>query len=561
MSSYTATQHGLIGTFRHLLEQCAQSFRGGAKALDLPCNIEGVFGPLAAKYFMRHAGDIQGKQVSITYDTDRAVTLVQLEHEPEPQSGAEPIGRAAGVGPPAGRRPPRPMNCWMMFRDAMHKQFKDMNPDLSVQQISTLCSREWKVLPAAEKDRYRAMAKHAKEEHQRRFPDYKYNPRRPGEKKKRQSRKATPGTATFTAPAEVFDFNSFPEAVAVPTDSVHDAESLRHDRLHHKISPIAPASFFPQPRHQPQNLTTSITLCTSHLTNVSQQQPANMTSPNADHVASYLAACTGEEMVRLLAGTADPAAQAALTTAVLLGPAPKPLKALNAFVAFRCYLIKAPGLAQIPMKMLSNPMGVLWEADPNKPLWSLMAKAWSTMRDQVGKRRAPLDEFLRLICPHLKIPAPEMYLECLGWKLVINGEGAPTVSREFTPDPNSEDAEDAEAAANGLSVGDIINYVRSTGYAQGYSTDKNTASSTFLSRVRDGRVAKRQAKPSHIQQLDKDIAALHAVSVPEPEDSNGAAYSSMFPFGLAGPFVPGADHDATLLPMMRKADMECGWMR
>ncbi|KAF2869544.1 hypothetical protein BDV95DRAFT_498468, partial [Massariosphaeria phaeospora] len=39
---------------------------------------------------------------------------------------------------------------------------------------------------------------------------------------------------------------------------------------------------------------------------------------------------------------------------------------------------------QFPMKMLSNPMGVLWDADPTKPLWSLMAKVWYTMRDQVG---------------------------------------------------------------------------------------------------------------------------------------------------------------------------------
>jgi hypothetical protein len=59
------------------------------------------------------------------------------------------------------------------------------------------------------------------------YPNYKYTPRRPGEKKKRQSRKvinkmpAAPviqavGMASASAPAglEVFDFNSFPDANA-----------------------------------------------------------------------------------------------------------------------------------------------------------------------------------------------------------------------------------------------------------------------------------------------------------------------------------------------------------
>ncbi|KAF2271215.1 hypothetical protein CC78DRAFT_485010, partial [Lojkania enalia] len=81
--------------------------------------------------------------------------------------------------------PPRPMNCWMLYRDSMHKKLKAVNPDLTVQEI---CN--WKQLPAAKKDEWRAEAKMAKEEHERLYPDYKYCPRKPGQKKKRQSRKA-----------------------------------------------------------------------------------------------------------------------------------------------------------------------------------------------------------------------------------------------------------------------------------------------------------------------------------------------------------------------------------
>ncbi|KAF2440565.1 hypothetical protein P171DRAFT_368259 [Karstenula rhodostoma CBS 690.94] len=99
--------------------------------------------------------------------------------------------------------PPRPMNCWMLYRDTRHKQLKDQFPHLTVQQISTLCSEGWKNLSPAEKDEWRVRAKDAKEEHQRMYPDYKYTPRKPGEKKKRQSRKAAQAAMAATAPANI----------------------------------------------------------------------------------------------------------------------------------------------------------------------------------------------------------------------------------------------------------------------------------------------------------------------------------------------------------------------
>jgi hypothetical protein len=48
-------------------------------------------------------------------------------------------------------------------------------------------------------------AQKAKEEHARLHPDYKYSPRKPGEKKKRQSRKAKRAAAVATGP-EVLNF-------------------------------------------------------------------------------------------------------------------------------------------------------------------------------------------------------------------------------------------------------------------------------------------------------------------------------------------------------------------
>jgi hypothetical protein len=42
---------------------------------------------------------------------------------------------AGGMQAESQRRPPRPMNCWMLFRDEKHRQLKTENPGLSVQQI------------------------------------------------------------------------------------------------------------------------------------------------------------------------------------------------------------------------------------------------------------------------------------------------------------------------------------------------------------------------------------------------------------------------------------------
>jgi transcription factor SOX7/8/10/18 (SOX group E/F) len=137
----------------------------------------------------------------------------------------------------------------------------------------------WRELSPSEKKPWQAAAKSAKEEHLRVHPDYKYSPRKPGEKKKRQSRKAKQAP-TFAADTSLFDFSPVPELATfthdtpsigitegpstvsrapvdfgaaftadmaqlmqpttllsmemedlVPIDFLHDSETLRHDRL------------------------------------------------------------------------------------------------------------------------------------------------------------------------------------------------------------------------------------------------------------------------------------------------------------------------------------------
>jgi hypothetical protein len=129
------------------------------------------------------------------------------------------------------------------------------------------------------------------------------------------------------------------------------------------------------------------------------------------------------------------------------------------------------------MKKLSGPMGTLWDCDPNKSLWSLMTKAWSTIRDQIGKDKAPLDQFFSIICPYLNIPTPEEYLRQLGWNFYVDHNDAPAISRD-PYDTQHRSNVGIETAA--LSVEDIIGYCQTMGYAQQYVPDLNLTSSTFL---------------------------------------------------------------------------------
>ena len=148
------------------------------------------------------------------------------------------------------------------------------------------------------------------------------------------------------------------------------------------------------------------------------------------------------------------------------------------------------------MKKLSNPMGVMWETDSNKSLWSLMTKAWSVIHDQIGKDKAPLDQFFRIICPYLNIPSPENYLENCGWILNTDEEGTPTLSREFAPSPGTSSVGIADMA---ISVEDIINYCQSMGYAQEYTSEVDIISPALLAQSCSQFAGKSTSVKSHAQ--------------------------------------------------------------
>nr|AER26918.1 MAT1-2-1 mating-type protein [Phoma herbarum] len=294
--SPTPDDRDAMAQFQSALDACMHGWHHGDDVVLLQSNIQELFGDMLLQYFERSLTQQVGHPVTFTFSngSNGYRTLVKMptsknaqlnlqtlptggstEPQTSQQRATHPNNVSAGV-----RKAPRPMNCWIIFRDAMHKKLKAENPHLTVQQISTRCSQMWHGLSPTEKKPWQAAAKSAKEEHLRVHPDYKYSPRKPGEKRKRQSRKTKQAPA-FAADPGLFSFSPIPESAAfahndldllspaetlpladevsvnfgdaftaevtrlvepttllgmeiddlVPVDYLHDSESLRHDRL------------------------------------------------------------------------------------------------------------------------------------------------------------------------------------------------------------------------------------------------------------------------------------------------------------------------------------------
>ncbi|KAL8815148.1 MAG: hypothetical protein Q9191_008486 [Dirinaria sp. TL-2023a] len=103
---------------------------------------------------------------------------------------------------------------------------------------------------------------------------------------------------------------------------------------------------------------------------------------------------------------------------------------LNSFFAFRAYYAKIfKGLQQ---KENSPFLSKLWEHDPFKAKWAILAKAYSIIRDEKDIRdRELLQKFLKVNTGFVEMVTPEVYLETLGWTFVVDAEGRTTLYQKL----------------------------------------------------------------------------------------------------------------------------------
>ncbi|OLY82948.1 Silenced mating-type M-specific polypeptide Mc [Smittium mucronatum] len=76
------------------------------------------------------------------------------------------------------KRTPRPPNAFIIYRKEIQADVIKSNPGVSNKEISCIIGKMWKAAPQSIKDEYKEKADQEKIDHKKKFPDYKYQPRK-----------------------------------------------------------------------------------------------------------------------------------------------------------------------------------------------------------------------------------------------------------------------------------------------------------------------------------------------------------------------------------------------
>ena len=94
----------------------------------------------------------------------------------------------------------------------------------------------------------------------------------------------------------------------------------------------------------------------------------------------------------------------------------------------------AGAFASLPQKDISGLLRCFWKEDPFKTKWTLLAKAYSIIRDKLRLQAHRLDIFLVINAPFLGIIPAKDYMTVLGWELKGDNADHAMIVRSFVPD-------------------------------------------------------------------------------------------------------------------------------
>ncbi|KAJ5624614.1 Mating type protein [Penicillium lagena] len=179
---------------------------------------------------------------------------------------------------------------------------------------------------------------------------------------------------------------------------------------------------------------------------------------NYDHEAEFEAELDAEDDAEY-----DEQVQPALASAHAPVPAParearttRRLRPLNSFMVFRSYYAALfPGM---PQKFKSSAISNLWAKETLKPKWAILAKAYTTIRDDYEVDTPSLPDFIELTAPLIGVPEPAEYLQMSGWKIVKSAEGYDLM--KTGPSRVKEEL----VAAPPINIEDVIEFCESVDY-------------------------------------------------------------------------------------------------
>jgi len=91
------------------------------------------------------------------------------------------------------KKPPRPPNAFILYRRAKQPGIVARHQGITNNEVSKEIGRMWHEEPAEIRQKFQKMADAAKQEHMKKYPEYRYRPRRPQERKRRiQPREDSP---------------------------------------------------------------------------------------------------------------------------------------------------------------------------------------------------------------------------------------------------------------------------------------------------------------------------------------------------------------------------------
>ncbi|CAJ0921603.1 9638_t:CDS:2 [Entrophospora sp. SA101] len=136
--------------------------------------------------------DLGFEPVLVPNDT-KAQTVTNLLESTKPVSAVPNVSRMLpdtdvrlpSYALPCAKKPPRPPNAFILYRRAKQPAIVAKNVGISNNDVSKEIGKMWHEEPVEIRLKYQKMAEAAKEEHTKKYPEYRYRPRRPQERKRR----------------------------------------------------------------------------------------------------------------------------------------------------------------------------------------------------------------------------------------------------------------------------------------------------------------------------------------------------------------------------------------
>lgn len=203
---------------------------------------------------------------------------------------------------------------------------------------------------------------------------------------------------------------------------------------------------------------------------------------------------------------------------VIVAVVTKAMRPLNSWIAFRSKYPRSTNLIVINNKVLgyystiflsfqqkeiSGFLTILWQNEPFKAKWSILAKSYSLIRNSQGKANAPLDLFLAINGPLIGVIEPARYLEALSWEVAVDEDGQTVMRRYGNPI-------DEQLFITNVSVNDVIRNSYDEGYFTGDLSKillaNNEAAMTMAASVQPTASAQ-HSTTGNIEDHDADFAA------------------------------------------------------